>query len=84
MTKEKAAGRDSRSRNFSGKPDARGSRTLVDHTKATGRYVDPGSGRIGFEAQAWWWFSTRVSLREPTRERDRGYLERYVLPTFGG
>lgn len=79
----KTPDRQSRKKNFDRKPDAERFRTSVEHTKAIGHYVDPSSGRVDFESWSRRWLATTVGLRASTRERDRGYLERYVLPTFG-
>jgi integrase len=78
------AGRKSRKRNFKRKIDADRFATSVEHHMASGDYVDPSNARVIFDKLAWEWFSTTVALRASTRERDRGYLERYVLATFGG
>lgn len=79
----KTPDRQSRKKNFLRKPDAERFLTSVEHTKAVGHYVDPQSGRFPFDKWAARWMATRVSLRQSTRERDQGYLDRYVLPTFG-
>ncbi|MHB1509605.1 MAG: tyrosine-type recombinase/integrase [Acidimicrobiales bacterium] len=46
-------------------------------------WTDPRSGRQLFGEWAEEWWGTVVNLRPTTRERDRGYINRYVLPTFG-
>lgn len=51
--------------------------------RAAGSWVDPRDGRITFGAWAERWKSTLVDLRPSTLDRDLGYLERYLLPTFG-
>ena len=63
--------------------DAEAFLTTVEHAKGTGAYVDPAHGRITFEEWARRWMATTINLRPSTRERDIGYLERYVLPHFG-
>lgn len=48
-----------------------------------GTWIDPKAGKILFHDWADRWKETRVNLRPSTQERDFGYLDRYVLPTFG-
>lgn len=54
---------------------------LTDQTR--GAWIDPRAGRIVLSEWAESWWATTVNLRPSTRERDRGYMARYVLPTFG-
>ena len=48
-----------------------------------GRWIDPAGRKLKFSEWAELWKTTTVDLRPSTRERDLGYLNRYVLPTFG-
>jgi integrase len=48
-----------------------------------GEWVDPRGGRILLARWEEQWWATTVNLRPSTRVRDRGYLDRYVLPAFG-
>ena len=45
--------------------------------------MDPRGGRIFLRHSEQQWWATTVNLRPSTRARDRGYLDRYVLPHFG-
>jgi hypothetical protein len=83
QTRWKTPERNSRKKNFKRKIDADRLATSVEHHLARGDYVDPSNGKVIFEPFAWEWFSTTASVRASTRERDQGYLERYILPTFG-
>lgn len=48
-----------------------------------GSWVDPKAGRITFDAWQTLWRSNLVGLRPSTLARDLGYLDWYILPTFG-
>ena len=50
-----------------------------------GQHVDPRKGRIPFSsyAESWRHSSEVAGLAVSTRNRDLGYLNRYVLPEFG-
>ncbi len=48
-----------------------------------GVWVDPRAGRITFATWLDRWRPTVVDLRPSTLARDDGYIERYLLPTFG-
>lgn len=51
--------------------------------RAEGTWVDPRAGRLTFEAWQKRWRSTLVGLRPSTLDRDLGYIDRYLVPTFG-
>jgi integrase len=51
--------------------------------QARGDWVDPRGGRMLLQRWEQQWWATTVNLRPSTRARDRGYLDRYVLPHFG-
>jgi len=72
-----------RSRNFARKVDAEQFLTTVAHSKLVGAYVDPAGGRRTFEDWAKEWRTGIVDLRPSTLARDLGYLNRYIVPTFG-
>ena len=55
----------------------------IAEDKAKGAYVDPGAGKITFRAFTDEWRREVVDLRASTLARDLGYLDRYLLPTFG-
>lgn len=48
-----------------------------------GSWVDPVAGKVTFRTWSARWRTTLVGLRESTQVRDLGYLDRYMLPTFG-
>ena len=73
----------SHSKNFRTKNEAERHLTGLDASKLTGSYVDPAAGRITFAAWAKTWRAGVVNLRPSTLARDDGYLERYLMPTFG-
>ncbi len=50
---------------------------------ARGEWLDPKAARVGFRQHAEEWKANTVKLRGSTKERDFGYLDRYILPTFG-
>lgn len=72
-----------RSRNFPRRREAELFLTSIEHAKASGAYVDPELGKITFSAWAKEWRAGVVDLRPSTLARDDGYLNRYLLPTFG-
>ena len=73
-----------RSRNFTRKVDAEAFLTKMENSKLTGAYVDPAGGRVLFETWVAQWRAGIVDLRPSTLARDLGYVERYLVPTFGG
>ena len=73
----------SRSRTFKLKRDASACIDKIAEDKAKGAYVDPGAGKITFRAFTDEWRREVVDLRASTLARDLGYLDRYLLPTFG-
>ena len=73
----------SRSQTFDKKVDADRHLTSVQHSKLDGSYVDPGKGRMTLAEWVPIWRAGIVDLRLSTLARDDGYVERYILPTFG-
>jgi Phage integrase, N-terminal SAM-like domain len=72
-----------RTKRFSRKVDAQ---KWLDTNSADiirGQWIDPAAGRIKFSEWAEKWKETTVDLRPSTRSRDLGYLDRYLMPTFG-
>jgi integrase len=57
--------------------------TALDSSKLTGSYVDPAAGKIRFDAWVKAWRAGVVDLRPSTLARDDGYVDRYLLKTFG-
>jgi integrase len=51
--------------------------------RATKNWVDERDGAMPLRVLAEQWKLTRQHKRASTRARDLGYLERYILPTFG-
>lgn len=71
-------------------PDTFTSRKLADRWLAAQRtdrergvWIDDRLGRITFATWLARWRPTVVDLRPSTLARDDGYIERYLLPTFG-
>lgn len=52
----------------------------VDHQR--GRWVDEQKGRLPYGDWVERWWATTVASRPSTRERDRNYLDYYILPQF--
>jgi len=73
-----------RSRNFARKVDAEAFLTRMENSKLVGAYVDPAGGRVLFETWVAQWRGGIVDLRPSTLARDLGYVDRYLVPTFGG
>jgi integrase len=74
----------SRSQTFPRKIDAEHHLTDMENGKLSGSYIDPSAGKMTFGTWAPIWRSTAVaSLRPSSLARDDGYVERYLIPTFG-
>lgn len=73
----------SRSKTFPRKVDAERHLAGVEHSKQSGGFADPVSGRRTFGS--WWeaWRSSRVDLRPSTLARDESYARNHILPRFG-
>lgn len=67
---------------FATKTDADRYLAAVETDQGRGRWTDPRLSRLAFGEWVEEWWATTTNLRPSTRERDRGYLERYVLPAF--
>ena len=50
--------------------------------QSRGAWVDPRRGELTFGGWVEAWWSTTTNLRPSTRARDRGYIDRYLLPVF--
>jgi integrase len=72
-----------RSRRFNRRADAEKWLLVNGGDIVRGSWIDPAAGKVLFKEWADRWRVTRVNLRPSTRERDDGYLDRYILPTFG-
>jgi integrase len=72
-----------RSRRFAKKSDADKWLKANQGDVVRGQWIDPKAGRVPFVEWAEEWRDTRVGLRASTKARDFGYLDRYILPTFG-
>lgn len=48
-----------------------------------GAWVDPRAGKVTFRSWSTQWASTLVGKRTSTLSRDLGYVEWYMVPTFG-
>ena len=69
---------------FRTKADAGGYLSSMETTILRGMWINPMGARIPFLQWAEEWTATIVDLRPSTKARDLGYLQRYVLPRFGG
>lgn len=68
---------------FGTKADAERYLAGVETDQARGRWIDPKLSALRLDEWVARWWSTTTNLRPSTRNRDRGYINRYVLPTFG-
>ena len=48
-----------------------------------GKWTDPGGRKMKFTEWAEYYKTTMVDLRRSTKDRDVGYIDRYIIPTFG-
>jgi hypothetical protein len=72
----------SRSQTFGRRVDAERYLTNVEHSKLSGGYVDPASGKVTFADYAERWRAAQVH-RETTAATIGGHLRVHFLPTFG-
>ncbi len=73
-----------RSQTFERRIDAERFLVSVEHSKATGQYVNPSQGRVTLGAWAGEWLeSVRPTLKEGTFASYEGLLRSRVLPMFG-
>lgn len=72
-----------RYKTFDKKGDATDFLTRVEVEVRGGGWVDPKRGRILFQDWVEQWWPTTLDLRPSTRDRDRQYIETYLLPFFG-
>jgi integrase len=75
-------GRD-RNRAFRRRVDAERFLTTVEHSKASGSYVDPAAGRVTFGDQAARWRAGKVALKPSTLASYDSLLRSHVLPRWG-
>jgi integrase len=68
---------------FAALVDAERYLATVETDQSRGAWTDPRLGRQLFGDFAAEWWRTTVNLRQSTRARDEGYINRYVLPQFG-
>ncbi|TFV89596.1 site-specific integrase [Blastococcus sp. CT_GayMR16] len=74
-----------RDKTFLSETAARQYRARVEHTQATGTYVDPQAGKVTFADVADQWLATASTsdIRPQTLEKYRRNLANYALPAFG-
>jgi len=72
-----------RTRRFDRKVDAESWLDTNGADISRGQWVDPKGGKTTFAEWADTWKATTAGLRPSTRARDIGYIDRYLLPTFG-
>jgi len=68
---------------FSTRTDARRWLVNVETEIGRGDWVDPLNARVLFAQWAELWKTTVVDLRPSTLARDFGYVDRYLVPSFG-
>ena len=68
---------------FESRDDAQRAAGLALADQARGAWVDPRAGQLQFADWVEQWRRTVVDLRASTLARDDGYINRYLLPTFG-
>lgn len=72
-----------RKKSFHRKRDAEDYAASVGHDMRSGSYVDPAAGRITVGEWADQWVTTLAHLKESSRVRTVGVVERYVQPRWG-
>ncbi len=72
-----------RSRSFDLKRDAEAFRTATEHAFRSGPYRDADDARRPFADTSAHWLSSRRKIRDSTRARDEGDINRWVLPMWG-
>lgn len=73
-----------RTRTFTAQADAKAFLKTTEATVLQGSWINPAGGKMLFGVWAEDWWLTTTNLRRSTRLRNRGYLERYLLPRFAG
>ena len=73
----------SRSKTFRRRSDAERFLAGVEHSKATGGFVDPSLGRRTFREYGESWLTTKANLSPRSRINVEGRLRNHVLPRFG-
>jgi len=68
---------------YATKADAERCLAETETDQLRGRWADPRLGSTRLDDWVIRWWETTVNLRPSTRDRDRGYINRYVLPSFG-
>ena len=71
-----------RTRTFATQADAKAFLSTAEADVIRGFWLDPTGSRRRFDEWTEEWWNTTTNLRRSTRARDRGYLDRYVLPAF--
>lgn len=72
-----------RTKTFDTKADARAFLSQTETDMRQGEWTAPELGRTLVSEWATHWRATTMNLRETTRIRDEGYLDRYILPALG-
>jgi len=73
-----------RTKTFKRQADAKAFIATTDADVLRGEWVNPSSGKILLENWIEDWWPSTTNLRRSTRVRDRGYIDRYLLPSFSG
>ncbi len=72
-----------RSKSFTRKVDAERFLASVEHSKATGSYVDPALAKVTVEEWAGRWLAGQAHVKPTTLDRYEGIVRKHVLPTWG-
>lgn len=72
-----------RSKTFATKQEANRFLERTGADKQRGAWTDPRAGKVTLGRWVEEWWTTTTNLRPSTRVRDRGYLDRYIIPAFG-
>lgn len=68
---------------YATKGEAERALAAAETDQRRGAWTDPRLASTRFDDWVTQWWATTTNLRPSSRDRDRGYLNRYVLPTFG-
>lgn len=72
-----------RTKTFATQADAKAFLSVSEADIHKGQWIDPAGGKVLLSDWIEEWWPTVQSLRRSTRERDRGYIDRYIVPELG-
>lgn len=72
-----------RRESFRNKTAALNRKKVLEADKLQGNLIDPNAGKVTLRAYAERWLAERKDLKQTTRSKYEGLLDRHILPTFG-